>query len=164
MPEQKQQQKRAYQLVKDLISEKQGRSSTIQDKSGKCPTEENEILSRWTEYCSELYNYQSCGDNAVLDCSQPKKEDLQPILREEVEFAVASLKKGKSSGVDNIPAELVQAGGEIMIDVLTEICNRIWRIGEWPTPWTKSLIIILPKKGQLAALPELQNYQPHQSF
>ena len=26
--------KRAYQLVKDLTSEKQGRSSTIQDKSG----------------------------------------------------------------------------------------------------------------------------------
>ena len=40
--------KRAYQLVKDLTSEKQGRSSTIQDKSGKCLTEEKEILSRWT--------------------------------------------------------------------------------------------------------------------
>ena len=31
--------KRAYQLVKDLTSEKQGRSSTVQDKSGKCLTE-----------------------------------------------------------------------------------------------------------------------------
>ena len=110
--------KRADQLVKDLTSEKQGRSSTIQDKSGKYLTEEKkEILSRWTEYCSELYNYESCGDNAVLDCSQPQEEDLQPILREEVEIAVASLKKGKSAGVDNIPAELVQAGGETMIDV-----------------------------------------------
>ena len=156
--------KRAYQLVKDLTSEKQGRSSTIQDKSGKGLTVEKEILSRWTEYCSELYNYESCGDNAVLDCSQPPEEDLQPILRGEVEIAVASLKKGKSAGADNIPAELVQAGGETMLDVLTEICNRIWRTGEWPTPWTQSLIITLPKKGQLAALPELQKYQPHQSF
>ena len=84
--------KRAYQLVKDLTSEKQGRSSAIQDKSGKCLTEEKEILSRWTEYCSELYNYESCGDNTVLDCIQPPEEDLQPILREEVEIAVASLK------------------------------------------------------------------------
>ena len=134
--------KRAYQLVKDLTSEKQGRSSTIQDKSGKCLTEEKEILSRWTEYCSELYNYESCGDNTVLDCSQPPEEDLQPILREEVEIAVASLKKGKSAGVDNIPAELVQAGGETMTDVLTEICNRIWRTGEWPTPWAQSLSIL----------------------
>ena len=70
--------------------------------------------------------------NAVLDCSQPPEEDLQPILIEEVEIAVASLKKGKSAGVDNIhvPAELVQAGGETMIDVLREICNRIWRTQE----------------------------------
>ena len=66
--------KRAYQLVKDLTSEKQGRSSTIQDESGKCLTEDNEILSRWTEYCSELYNYESCGDNAVLDSASPKKK------------------------------------------------------------------------------------------
>ena len=55
------------------------RSSTIQDKSGKCLTEEKEILSRWTEYCSELYNYESCGENAELDWTP--EEDLQPILR-----------------------------------------------------------------------------------
>ena len=105
--------------MEDLTSEIQGRSSTIKDKSGKCLTEEIEILSRWTEYCSELYNYESCGDNAVLDCSKPPEDDLPPILREEVEIAVVSMKKGKSAGVDNIhvPAELVQAGGETMIDV-----------------------------------------------
>ena len=78
------------------------------------------------------------------------------LLSQEVEIAVASLKKGKSAGVDNIPAELVQAGGETMIDVLTEICNRIWRTGEWPTPWTQSLIITLPKKGNLQLC---QNYR-----
>ena len=33
----------------DSASEKQGRSSAIQDKSGKCLTEEKEILSRWTD-------------------------------------------------------------------------------------------------------------------
>ena len=43
---------RAYQLEKDLTSEKQGRSSTVQGRSGKCVTEEQEILSRWTENCS----------------------------------------------------------------------------------------------------------------
>ena len=43
-----------------------------------------------------------------------------------------------------------------MIDVLTEICNRNWRTGEWPTPWTQSLIITLPKKGNLQLY---QNYR-----
>ena len=91
--------------MKDLTSEKQGRSSTIQDRSGKCLTEEQEILSKWTEYYSELYKCKCCGDNAVLDRSQPLEEDLQAILREEVEVGIASLKKGKSAGVDDIPIE-----------------------------------------------------------
>ena len=44
---------------------------------------------------SKLCNYESYGENAVQDCSQPPEEDLQPVLREEVEIAVASLKKGE---------------------------------------------------------------------
>ena len=99
--------KKAYQLhvVKDLTTEKQGKSTTIEDKSGKCLTEENEILNRWTEYCSDLYNYETDGDPIVLDCPQISDEEHHPILREEVEAAVKALKMGKSAGVDNIPAE-----------------------------------------------------------
>ena len=60
---------------------------------------------------SELYNHESCGDNTVMDCSQPPEEDLQQILREENEIAVASLKLQKSAGIDNIQAEYFQARG-----------------------------------------------------
>ena len=88
-------------------------------------------------------------DPSVLNCPQTDTEDDHPILRREVEAAVRSLKKGKSAGVDNIPVELVQAGGEDVITALTTICNRIWQTGEWPTPWTQSLVITLPEKGNL---------------
>ena len=142
-------------LVKDLTTEKHSKSTTIQDKSGKCPTEENEILNRWTEYCSDLYNHETDGDPVVLDCPQIPDEEHHPILREEVEAAVKALKMGKSAGVDNIPAELVQAG-EAMTDILTAICNKIWKTGEWPTAWTQSLVITLPKKGNLQLC---QNYR-----
>ena len=50
---QKSNSKKAYRLVKELTSSKQGRTTTIQDKAGKCLTEEQNILKRWTEYCSE---------------------------------------------------------------------------------------------------------------
>ena len=96
--------KRAFQVVKDLTSEKKGRINTIPDKSGNCLTEEREIINRWTEYCTELYNSQTKGNAAVLDCPMNTEEDNFPILHEEVEAAVKSLKKGKSAGVDNIPA------------------------------------------------------------
>ena len=148
--------KKAYQLVKDLTTEKQGKSTTIQDKSGKCLTEENEILNRWTECCSDLYNYETEWDPTVLDCPQIPVKEHNPILREEVEAAVKALKMGKSAGVDNIPAELVQAGGKAMIDILTTICNKIWKTGEWLATWTQSLVITLPKKGNLQLC---QNYR-----
>ena len=44
--------KRAYQLVKDLTTGKQGKVTTVQDRSGKCLTEERQILNRWTQYYS----------------------------------------------------------------------------------------------------------------
>ena len=40
--------------------------------------------------------------------------------------------------------------------MLLSICNKIWWTGEWPTPWTQSLIITLPKKGYLQLC---QNYR-----
>ena len=115
--------KKAYQLVKDLTTEKQGKSTSIQVR------EVSEILNRWTEYCSDLYNYETDGDPIVLDCPQIPDEEHHPILQEEVEAAVKALGMGKSAGVDNIPAELVQAGGKAMIDILTSICNKIWTTG-----------------------------------
>ena len=69
-------------------------------------------------------------------CPSPTNNDSYTILVEEVEAALKSLEKGKSAGVDNIPSELVQAGGEAMIDMLLIICNKIWQTGEWPTPCT----------------------------
>ena len=103
-----------------------------------------------------MYNPKANGDLSVLNCPQTDTEDDHPILRKEVEAAVQSLKKGKSAGVDNIPAELAQAGGEDVITALTTICNKIWQTGEWPTPWTQSLVITLPKKGNLQ---QCQNYR-----
>ena len=84
--------KRAYQLVKDLTTVKQGEATTVQDRSGKCLTE----LNRWTEYCSELYNHKANRDPSVLNCPQTDTEDDHPILRKEVEAAVQSLKYTKT--------------------------------------------------------------------
>ena len=135
--------KRAYQIVKDLTTVKQGKATTAQDRSGKCLTEERQILNRWTEYRSELYNHKSNGDPSVPNCTQTDTENDHHILRREVEAR-------------NIPGELIQADGEDVITALTAICNKIWQTGEWPTPWTQSLVITLRKKGNLQ---QCQNYR-----
>ena len=53
------------------------------------------------------YNQKASGDPSLLNCPQTDTEDDRPILRRKMEAAVQSLTKGKSAGVDNIPAELV---------------------------------------------------------
>ena len=85
-PAEKQQKpaEKAYQLVKELTSSKQGRTTAIQDKAGKCPTEEQDILKRWTEYCPELYTHTTTGDPKVLNAPPPINNDSYPILRQDV--------------------------------------------------------------------------------
>ena len=144
--------------MKDLPTIELERAITVQDCSGKCLTKEQEILNRWTEYCTELYNHKASGDPLVLNCPQTDTEDDHPILRREVEAAVQALKKGKSDGVNNIPAELVQAGGEDVITVFTTTCNKIWQTGEWPTRGPSHHT---SKERQHAAVSELPNDQPH---
>ena len=117
-----------------LTTVKQGKATTVQNRSGKCHTEERQILNRWTEYCSELYNYKANGDPSILNCPQTDTEDDHPILCKEVEAVVQSLKKGRSAGVDNIPAELIQAGGEDVITSFTTVCNKIWQNGQLHGP------------------------------
>ena len=114
---------KAYQLVRDLVNTEKGQTGTtiIQDKEGKCLTEEKYIIKRWTEYCAELYNHRSKGDLSILDVPTASNNENHKILRAEVESAVRSLKKGKAAGVD-----LVLAGGENMITTLLNICNKIW--------------------------------------
>ena len=66
------------------------------------------------------------------------------------------MKKGKSAGVGNIPADLVQAGGEYVITAVMTICNKVWQTGEWSTTWTQSLVITLP---EISNLQQCQNYR-----
>ena len=140
--------KKAYQVVKGPTSNKHGRLNTILDKNGKCMTESKDILRRCTKYTADLYSYRSTGDIKRLNTSLTTDTDNLPVLREEVEEAAKFLKKGKAAGIDNIPAELVHAGGKAMIDAL-HVIFQIWETGQWPTQWTQSLMITAPKKGNL---------------
>ena len=141
--------KKAYQVVKGLSSNKQWRINTILDKNGKCLKESKDILNTLTEYTAGLYSYRATGDIKKLNASLTTDTDSFTVLGEEVEEAVNFLKKGKAAGIDNISTELVHVGGKTMIDTLHVICKKIWETGQWPTQWTRFLMITVPKKGNL---------------
>ena len=41
---------------------------------------------------------------------------------------------------------MLKAGGDGVIGILTKVCNKIFMTREWPTEWTKSIIITPPKQ------------------
>ena len=135
----------------NLTTVKQGKATTVKDRSRKCFTEERQILNRWTEYCSELYNYKASEDTSVVNCPQTDTEDDHPILRREVESAVHSLKKGKSSrwrGCNHCCHNKLQQ----------DLANR-----RMANPMDPVFSHHTSQERQPAAVPELPNNQPHQS-
>ncbi|XP_071497554.1 uncharacterized protein [Diadema antillarum] len=112
--------RKAFEIVKSLTKQEQSRATTIQDKNGKCLTESGDITARWTEYCRELYNHRMQGDPGVLKMEESTNADDFPILREEVEAAIKSLKNGKAAGDDNIPAELIKNGDEEVVNLYSQ--------------------------------------------
>ena len=65
--------------MEDLTRVKLVRMNIIQDKNGNGLAEKNEIMERWTEYCSELYNFQSRVDQDVLNVHESTNEDSWTI-------------------------------------------------------------------------------------
>jgi hypothetical protein len=63
--------------------------------------------------------------NDVRQIEVHRGEPLVPGPSLEVEIAIAKLKKYKSPGGDQIPAELFQAGGEIFLSAIHKLMYSI---------------------------------------
>jgi hypothetical protein len=53
----------------------------------------------------------------------------------------------KSPGVDQIPAELIQAGGETLRSEIHKLIKLIWNKEELPHQWKESIVVPIHKKG-----------------
>jgi hypothetical protein len=74
----------------------------------------------------------------------------------EAEVAIGKLKRYKSPGVDQIPAELIQAGGETLHSEIHKLIKLIWNKQELPHQWKESTVVPIHKKGDK---PDCSNYR-----
>jgi hypothetical protein len=65
----------------------------------------------------------------------------------EVLVAIGKLKSYKSPGVDQIPAEIIQAGGETSHSEIHKLIKLIWNKEELPHLWKESIVVPIHKKG-----------------
>ena len=136
--------RRVFQFLKKFTHKRTALMDVINDKEGKALTQYDEIKKRWAEYCEDLYKKPQ-DDNS--DFHHTGKESEPPPLRDEIRQALNQLAKGKSTGVDKLPAELWKATGELGIDLLWKWCKAIWEQQEWPTDWCRAVFLPIYKKG-----------------
>jgi len=65
----------------------------------------------------------------------------------EVELAIDKLKSYKSPDIDQIPAELIKAGGRIIFLEIHKLITPIWKKEKLPEEWKESIIVSIHKKG-----------------
>ena len=75
----------------------------------------------------------------------------EPLVPEpsasEVELAIDKLKSHKSPGVDQIPPELIKAGGRTICLEIRKLITYIWKKEKLPEEWKESIIVPIYKKG-----------------
>jgi len=103
-------------------------------------------MARWRNYFSQILNV-----HGVSDVRQAEIHTAEPLVPEpsalEVELAIEKLKGHKSPGVDQIPAELIKAGGRTIHCAIHKLIIAIWNKEELPEEWKESVIVSIHKKG-----------------
>lgn len=64
-------------------------------------------------------------DHRIRDGGGKGRDDEEKVISgEEIEEAVRKIKKGKATGIDEVPGEGWKYGGKEMRDWIEEFCNR----------------------------------------
>ena len=99
-------------------------------------------MARWRDYFSQLLDV-----HGVHDVRQTETHTAEPLVPEAsvfaVELAIEKLKSHKSRGIDQIPAELIKAGGRTILYEIHELIISIWNKEELPEEWKESIIVLL---------------------
>jgi hypothetical protein len=103
----------------------------VKEENGNLLADSHSILNRWKNYFCQLLNV-----HRVNDVRQTEIHTAEPLVPEpssfEVEISIEKLKRYKSPGIDQIPVELIQAGGNTLDSEIHKLINCIWNKEELP--------------------------------
>ena len=126
------------------------RIAIIKDDDGNILSNSSDCLRRWKDYFKNLLNRPPHHIDPDLLATAPPTDtprcNTNRVTRDEVCNALKRLKKGRAPGPDGIPAELLQNGGDSVINHLTDLINRIWSTEEIPDEWRRGIILPFWKK------------------
>ena len=98
---------------------------------GDLVADSHSIVTMWKKYFSQLFNM-----HVVKDVRQAEICTAEPLVPEpsdtEVELAINKLESHKSPGIDQIPAELIKAGGRTICLEIHKLIISIWKREKLP--------------------------------
>jgi hypothetical protein len=152
---QRNERRKFYKLVNNMKRGFQPRMCGCKGNDGRMIGEEGKILERGTEHFTKLLNEDEEDKEdykqnitAKLDhvLEQPQ-EICQERTRQEIRYAIRSIRNNTAPGEDTIVAELIKYGGEGVMDAIHKLIKLIWTTENMP--WERNTGIICPiyKKG-----------------
>jgi hypothetical protein len=101
-------------------------------------------MNRWKNFFSQLLNVHRVGDVRQIEIhtAEPLVPEPSPF---KVEPATRKMKRYKSLGNYQIPAELASAGGETLCSKIHIPINSFWNKEELPQQWTETINIPIYK-------------------
>jgi hypothetical protein len=89
--------------------------------------------------------YQTLNEHGFIDVRQNKVQKAEPLVHKpsvfDVETTIEKLKRHESPGIDQIPTELIKAGGRAIRSQIHKLINSIWNKEELSKQWKESIIV-----------------------
>jgi hypothetical protein len=112
----------------------QSRSNLVKKERGDLFADSHKILNRWKNYFCQLLHVHGAGG-----VRQTEMHTAEPFVPEpsasEFEVAIGKLERYKSPDVDQMPVELIQAGGETLRSEIHKLIKLIWNKEELRHQW-----------------------------
>ena len=114
-----------YRGVTDFNKGYQLRTNIVKYENGDMVADPYIVVARWRNYFSQLLIVRGVNDvrHTEVHTAEPPVPDPSAF---DVELAIEKLKRQKSPGVVQIPAELIRAGGRTIRDEIHKLIISIW--------------------------------------
>ena len=135
-----------YRGINDFKNGYQSRCNIVKDEKANLVSNSHSIVARWRNYFSQLFNVRGVKDVGQVEIHTAETLVPEPSASD-FELAIDKLKGHKSPRIDQIPAELIKAGGRTICLENHKLITSIWKKKKLPEEWKESIIVPIHKKG-----------------
>ncbi|PNF31033.1 hypothetical protein B7P43_G17897 [Cryptotermes secundus] len=118
----------------------------IDDFQGNRTVYQRQVLKIWEKYITEMYDRPNRPETLEVEPEEVVDTDGKGpyILQSGVEKAIKEMRKGKATGDDDVPGDMLKLLGEGGLKTLTKLMNTTYESGEWPKDFTEVTMLCLP--------------------